>query len=183
MRLPTSWQKRKKIEQDRRASAVSEQWEARREEDRREANAQHQKIVAALERIDQRQELWNQKSRPQSERAETWERRNFWLEITGVAIAIGAAAILWFTLDAARRATVEANRAWMAPRTIHLLSPLVLNQKPVLRLTFDNVGRAPALKADLRGRFVTARAADVLAALDTPSLWTKNFGQNACALP
>jgi hypothetical protein len=118
------------------------------------------------------------------ERANIWERRKFWVDVAGVLIAIVAAMILYCTLEDARKATVEANRAWLAPRTAHLLRILVLNAKPEVRLAFDNVGRSPATFSDIRGRLVTARSEDVIRATRAPETWKKKFGDSdACAGP
>lgn len=45
----------------------------------------------------------------------------------------------------AKRATIEANRAWIAPRSVYLNRPLEMGKPVSYRLTYDNTGKSPAL--------------------------------------
>src|SRR5437762_1413343 len=65
-----------------------------------------------------------------------WRRQikaAWWLNgitLAAAFIAIGTVGVLVYTLIDARKATVEANRAWVAPRTAFLRRALVLNDHP-----------------------------------------------------
>jgi hypothetical protein len=112
---------------------------------------------------------------------ETTDQGRRWLNtITLSAAVVGLATVivLIFTSIDARRATVEANRAWLAPRTAFLRRPFTLNDHLAFRIEYDNVGRQPAQDSNMfsRGRPVDANS--LVRALSDPKLTESVFGQN-----
>ena len=86
-----------------------------------------------------------------SEEVKFWRKQlhaAWWLNYTtliAALIPIGTVDVLIGTLIDARKATVEANRAWVAPRSAYLRRAFVLNDHPAFRVTYGNIGREPAL--------------------------------------
>lgn len=62
----------------------------------------------------------------------------------GVATAVGMLIAAWGLMDA-HRATIEANRAWVAPNQMVLTAPLENGQPVGFGLHLVNFGREPAL--------------------------------------
>jgi hypothetical protein len=112
-------------------------------------------------------------------------RAAWWLNyITLIAaiIAIGTVGVLISTLIDARKATVEANRAWVAPRSAYLRRTFVLNDHPVFKVSYDNIGRQPALNTETWWRVSIVDAGLLVRSLKEPSVAESAFGQNTtCA--
>jgi hypothetical protein len=123
--------------------------------------------------------------------------RNFWrrqirvarwlnvITLIAAIIAIGSVFVLIWSLLDARKATVEANRAWVAPRSVYLRRTLVLNDHPGFRVAYDNIGREPALHTNLWWRVIIVDADVLMRSLTQSELREKAFdiaGENpACA--
>jgi hypothetical protein len=112
-------------------------------------------------------------------------RAAWWLNgitLAAAIIAIGTVIVLICTLIDARKATVEADRAWLAPRSAYLQRPLVLNDHPSFRVTYDNVGKQPALNIALWWRVSIFDADALMRSLSDPTLAETAFGENpACS--
>jgi hypothetical protein len=105
-----------------------------------------------------------------------------WITLTAAIIAIVTVGVLIFTLIDTRKDTVEANRAWLAPRSAYLQRPLVLNDHPGFRVTYDNVGKQPALNIALWWRVSIFDADALIHSLADPTLAETAFGENpACS--
>jgi hypothetical protein len=98
-----------------------------------------------------------------------------WITLAAAIIAIATIAVLIFTLADARKATVEANRAWVAPRSAYLRRVLALKDHPAFRVTYDNVGREPALSTDMWWRINTVDADVLIRSLTQPDLRERAF--------
>ena len=99
-------------------------------------------------------------------------RANWWLNwitLAAAIIAIGTVMVLIYTLIDARKATVEANRAWVAPRTAFLRRALVLNDHPAFRIVYDNVGKEPALNLSMLSQVIIVDAAALIRSLGQPN--------------
>jgi hypothetical protein len=92
-----------------------------------------------------------------------------WITLAAAIIAIGTVIVLIYTLIDARKATVEANRAWVAPRTAFLRRALVLNDHPAFRIVYDNVGKEPALNLSMLSQVIIVDAAALIRSLGEPS--------------
>jgi hypothetical protein len=116
-----------------------------------------------------------------------WQRQiraAWWLNgitLFAAIIALSTIIVLIFTLIDARKATVEANRAWVAPRSAYLTQPFVLNEHPVFRVTFDNVGKEPAPNIQTWWLVKIVDANLLVPSLKEPNLFESAFGKNqAC---
>jgi hypothetical protein len=116
-----------------------------------------------------------------------WRRQirvAWWLNgitLAAAIIAIATMCVLIVTLIDARKATVEANRAWVAPRAAYLRRPFTLNDHPVFRVAYDNIGRQPALNTETWWRVSIVDANLLVRSLKEPSLRVRAFGLNpAC---
>jgi hypothetical protein len=112
-------------------------------------------------------------------------RAVWWLNgitLAAAIIAIGTVIVLIYTLIDARKATVEANRAWVAPRNAYLTRPFVLNDHPAFRVTYGNIGRQPALNTETWWRVSIVDAGPLLRSLKEPNLAESAFPPNiACS--
>jgi hypothetical protein len=96
--------------------------------------------------------------------------------------ALATVVVLILTLRDTRSATIEANRAWIAPRSVYLTREFVLNDHPVFRLAYDNFGRAPAINNELWWQVAIVNSDTLITSLKNPDIFNKEFGENvACA--
>jgi hypothetical protein len=105
----------------------------------------------------------------------------WWLNaITGIAavIALATMFVLICTLVDVRKATVEANRAWIAPHTAFLRREFKLNDHLAFRIPYDNVGRRPARSINFFSGAYIVDANLLLRSLSDPSLTERVFQPN-----
>jgi hypothetical protein len=125
-----------------------------------------------------------QKQRHDIEESLFWRRQirvAWWLNaITLIAavIAVSTMIVLIFTLVDARKATVEANRAWIAPHTALLGREFRLNDHLAFRIAYDNVGRQPARNENFWSGTKIVDANSLMNSLTDPSLVQSVFQQN-----
>jgi hypothetical protein len=163
------WQFRSRVQADRRRAARQTEYDDRTS------------IVHALSRHTAEKQYHD------TEEVSFWRRQlraAWWLNyitLITAMIAIGTVGVLISTLIDARKATVEANRAWVAPRSAYLRRAFVLNDHPVFRVTYDNVGRQPALNSEMWWRVNIVDADLLVRSLKDASLAETAFGRNiAC---
>jgi hypothetical protein len=128
-----------------------------------------------------------QKARHDAAEAGFWRRQiraASWLNgitLAAAIIAITTVVVLLLTLRDAREATIEANRAWVAPRSAYLRRVFALNDHPVFRVTYDNIGKQPALNTETWWRVNIVDADLLVRSLKEPNLAESAFGRNpAC---
>jgi hypothetical protein len=80
-----------------------------------------------------------------------WERQlrvGKWLNrITAGAAVVAIVGLLfvWLGLEETKRATIEANRAWLSPVHFKFERPLEDKDGPLIQVLFQNIGRDPAM--------------------------------------
>jgi hypothetical protein len=151
---------------------------------RAERQQQREDIVAVVSALSHHTA---QKDGHDAAEAGFWRRQiraAWWLNgitLAAAIIAITTVVVLVFTLRDAREATVEANRAWVAPRSAYLRRAFVLNDHPVFRVTYDNIGKQPALNTETWWRVSIVDANLLVRSLTEPNLAESAFGRNpAC---
>lgn len=170
-------------EDRRRVDQEAEQNKSNTDSERNETpkDADKNPVVIAIERVAEKLNRQADENTPEKKRERCWHHA----EVIGLwaAAAVGVAAILVGNHDS-QHSISEANRAWIAPRTVYLATPLVINEHPHFRVSFDNPGKQPALNTDLRTQILVADNSAVDAALKDIKLWPKSFGGNgACDSP
>jgi hypothetical protein len=114
------------------------------------ASARQRAIDCRLQQQKDAEELkfWNRQIRVA--KALNW--------VTGVAAALSllTMGILWFTLTDSRKATEEANRAWLAPIGELMDAPPRLGEGWNTTVQFHNVGKEPALDVQYKFESTTA---------------------------
>jgi hypothetical protein len=129
-------------------------------------------------------QLTAQKRRHDIEESLFWRRQirvAWWLNaitLTAAIVAVATVIVLIGTLTDARKATVEANRAWVAPRTAFLRREFRLNDHLAFRITYDNVGRQPARNNNFFSGAYIVDAHSLIHSLSDPSLAESVFREN-----
>jgi hypothetical protein len=159
-------------EQDRR------RYQKKRERDDKSYQSHTDAISGSLEAVADEFDSYRKQQRYH-------DRKTTLLEVSGVTAAFAAAAFaLWSAwifqgqLTEAKRSTIEANRAWIAPRTVYLTSDLTLNDHIHLQVSFDDPGKGPAVNAELITQVLVVKGDALEAALKDPALWEGYFGRN-----
>src|SRR6202040_884214 len=109
----------------------------------------------------------------------------WWLNaitLTAAIVAVTTVIVLICTLVDARKATVEANRAWIAPRTVFLRRELRLNDHLAFRIAYHNLGKQPARNTNFFYSAYIVDANSLMHYLSDPSLAESVFRENpTCA--
>jgi hypothetical protein len=125
-----------------------------------------------------------QKERHDAAENNFWRRQlraAWWLNgitLLAALIAIGTVGVLISTLKDARQATVWANQAWIAPRTAYLQRLLTLSDLPSFKVSYDNIGKQPALDTQMWARVELAGADLLIGSFSKPELAESVIGQN-----
>ena len=108
--------------------------------------ADNQKIIAALQRIDNQQTAYAQQQKTEYDRQNTWECRRFWLEVSAVIAAFLGAIILFCTLYVTYQAFVDNGRAWIAVKDIGFIAvPQKIGDVMQIVSMRQNIGKGPAI--------------------------------------
>jgi hypothetical protein len=159
------WKRRIEAAKIRRAPFIDLQRLAEGARNERQKEADSQKIIAALQRINNSQQAYAQQRNTDNERVAIRERRRFWLDVAGVwvnvagiTVALAAAGfLLWQQhtmqgqLDVMGEDFTATERPWVSNDAKPVSGPLVFLPNGDISLSlhfqFRNSGRTPAIFA------------------------------------
>lgn len=153
--IPAYRKRRIKADEERRARAIEKERKTERERHEGQEYSDRKQIVATFQRIDDEAKRYAEQQQTDTDRAQGWEWRKFWIDVAAVTAAFFAAFFFFRQLNIMKGQLDEMRneqRPWVSAEAA-IAAPLTFSKKiasTALLVRLKNTGHTPAFSVHVK---------------------------------